>query len=165
MSRCQHRACADFAGACRPMQKIKLRLLGLAMAIAALNSSDAICSSLDKTWQAEIVGAWSPAPDPGDPVEGLAEQFHLFGLETFRSDGSGTSVVFKGQVCGQIVSQTAFKWRIVSGELISVETDGPESHDKIMQLDRHDMLLKSLGDGITHRRIRQADCARNLKSI
>lgn len=138
--------------------RLEPRYLHLSIAIVVLNSSAAICSSQDKAQEAEIVGTWSTAQDVGDPVERMAEQLHLFGLEIFRKDGSGTNLIFAGKMCGQIVAQRAFSWSIKSGALISILPNGMEVHDKIMGLDHKELFLRSLDDGTTSHRIRHIGC-------
>jgi hypothetical protein len=107
-----------------------------------------------------IVGSWIVAGDSPDyrPVP-----MH----ERFFEDGTYWIFWFSDSSCTDIVGETHLTWKIVDGVLLSTITKvsstayghvGDVMTSKIISLTKDEMVLQSLDDGATYKRVRSTAC-------
>lgn len=116
--------------------------------------------TLDQLYSKEIVGSWIVAGDSPDyrPVP-----MH----ERFYGDGTYWIFWFSDGTCTHIVGETHLTWKIKDGVLFSRITKvtstaygriGDVMRSRIVSLDNDEMVLESLDDGSTYKRIRSTVC-------
>lgn len=107
-----------------------------------------------------IVGSWIVAGDSTDyrPVP-MRERFY--------GDGTYWIFWFADASCTHIIGETHLTWKIENGVLVSritKVTDGAYGHvgdvlkSRIVSLTHKEMVLHSLDDGDTYKRVRSAAC-------
>src|SRR5258707_1200172 len=125
------------------------RACALAVAVLAATALSSSATSgpnqNDAALRKKLIGSWTPASD--DQFGILGAKIGIFGLERFNADGTGSSTIYRGKICGEVKRVTTFQWVVVDGVLITKHPDnGKDDRDKIVQLTEHRLVLSSMSD-------------------
>jgi hypothetical protein len=105
-----------------------------------------------------IVGTWAPTRGRESNNEREGEALGIYGMEQFRSGGTGTTTVYRGGLCRQLLHARDFSWRIEKGILVTTKADGRTLRDSILSIRGDSLIMKSLDSGEMEYRTRRIDC-------
>jgi hypothetical protein len=141
------------------MTKTDLIISAILLSAAMAVSPTASAADSDALLRAKLAGDWTLAIEHATDAEKIGIEHGIFAVETFKADGNGAFVVYKGRLCGPILQAFPFHWTIGNGVLVSTPRGLPQSHDRIVKLAASQLELWSVEHSRMQYRVRTAGCA------